>query len=225
MINWPMVSVVMTARDAERWIASAVASVLAQTWTDWELLAWFDGSTDRSMDRATVAAGGDPRVRIVGAPATGRNAALRSACDESRGRWITFLDADDRLLPEALERCLATRETGPVEVIYTDTMLVDESGADASVYRNVWRGEYPEGLLQMQMYRSDALLGLGGIDPTYPYSMLYHLFLRALASNLHCVRVAEPLYERRLRPDSVTAQHRAEAHACAARALEEVRHG
>lgn len=225
MMVWPEVSVVLTARDASETIAEAVASVLEQSFEDWELIVWDDGSEDSTYNDAHAAGGGDRRVREFHAPATGRNAALRSACDEARGRWLTFLDADDRLAPEALERCLAARENGPVEVIYTDTLLVNAEGMEPSVYRNAWRGDYPEGVLQMQMYRRDAYLGLGGIDPTYEYSMLYDLFLRALASDLHCVRVPEPLYERRLRVDSITARYREGALACARRALEEVRRG
>lgn len=103
----PRVTVFMPAFNAERYIADAIESVLAQTFTDFELLIIDDGSMDStpSVIRKFAA---DARLRIVtqadnfGRPRT-RNRGLGLA----RGEYIAFLDADDRCAPGRLERQVA----------------------------------------------------------------------------------------------------------------------
>jgi teichuronic acid biosynthesis glycosyltransferase TuaG len=100
----PLVSVVMPCRNAEAFIGQAIASVQAQTEPRWELLIVDDHSTDASPELILQAARADARIEprllpfSVGA-ATARNLAIERA----RGRYIAFLDADDRWLPSKLE--------------------------------------------------------------------------------------------------------------------------
>ena len=103
MTQQPRVSVLMPAYDRERYIGDAIASVLAQTFEDFELLVVDDGSTDRT---AEIAAGtGDPRVRLLqnetnlGIPAT-RNRGIEAA----RGEFVAMLDSDDRAEPTRLAK-------------------------------------------------------------------------------------------------------------------------
>lgn len=96
----------MPTWNCGRFIARSIESVLAQSYTDWELLIVDDCSKDDT--RSVVEGFDDPRIhyhcleRNSGA-AIARNTALRMA----RGRWIAFLDSDDLWLPEKLERQLA----------------------------------------------------------------------------------------------------------------------
>ena len=108
----PLVSVITPAKNAERWIAGAIQSVQAQTFTDWEMIVVDDGSTDGTLAHAHQVSDGDPRVRILrseGTPGAGgaRNAALAMA----RGRYIAFLDADDLWLPQKLETQIQAMDT------------------------------------------------------------------------------------------------------------------
>ena len=104
----PRVSVVTIFLDSERFLQEAIESVLAQSSTDWELLLIDDGSTDGSTALAqTYAAQYPGRVRYFDHPghrnvgkSTSRNLGIR----EARGEYVTFLDADDVLLPDKLER-------------------------------------------------------------------------------------------------------------------------
>jgi len=100
----PAVSVIMAARNAEATIRTAIDSLLTQTMPDWELIIIDDASTDSTPGVASEIAQTDPRLRIVHqrihiGPAAARNVALNRA----RGSFISFLDADDVLLPDALE--------------------------------------------------------------------------------------------------------------------------
>lgn len=97
----PRVSIIIPVWNRAALIQEAVASALAQTFRNFELIIADDGSTDETAARAT--ASGDPRIEVLrlehsGSPAVTRNAALRHA----RGRYVAFLDSDDQWLPNKL---------------------------------------------------------------------------------------------------------------------------
>ena len=97
----PLVSVITAAYNAEAFIGETIASVKAQSLTDWELLVADDASADRTATIVAAAAAEDPRIRLLrleknGGVARARNAALAAA----RGRFIAFLDRDDLWLPQ-----------------------------------------------------------------------------------------------------------------------------
>lgn len=100
----PRVSVVMPAFNAEGYLSQSVASVIAQSEQDWELLIVDDASTDRTFSIAESFARADLRIRAIrsprnfGGPAGPRNIGVREATAE----WIAFLDADDLWHPEKL---------------------------------------------------------------------------------------------------------------------------
>lgn len=108
-----MVSVIVPAYNAERWLDAAVASVTAQTVRDWELVLVDDGSTDGTPALCDRLAAGDRRIRILHTTNGGLSAARNNGLDVACGEWVTFLDADDLLHPRFLETMLsAARRTG-----------------------------------------------------------------------------------------------------------------
>ena len=113
----PRVSVVTIFLDAERWLAEAVASVLAQTYTEWELLLVDDGSTDGSTRLARDLAARHPdRIRCLehaGHANRGKSTSRNLGIVEARGAYVTFLDADDVFLPDKLERQVALLDRHP----------------------------------------------------------------------------------------------------------------
>ena len=102
------VSVVIIFFNAERFLAEAVDSVLAQTWRDWELLLVDDGSRDTSSGLARRYAAGQPdRIRYLehrDHDNLGRSASRNLGAAHARGRWLTFLDSDGVWIPQHLER-------------------------------------------------------------------------------------------------------------------------
>jgi glycosyltransferase involved in cell wall biosynthesis len=100
----PAVSVVIPAFNAATTIAEALASVRAQTFTDYEVIVVDDASTDNTVAIAEHESSNLPNHRTIAlpsnvGPAAARNAGIRAA----RGTWIAFLDGDDKWLPWKLE--------------------------------------------------------------------------------------------------------------------------
>jgi glycosyltransferase involved in cell wall biosynthesis len=88
---------VWNKRDA---VAATIASVLDQSWRDFELIIVDDGSTDGSME--AIEHFDDPRIRRIGQANAGAGAARNRGIEESRSDWIAFLDADDLWSPDHL---------------------------------------------------------------------------------------------------------------------------
>ncbi|HEY1360223.1 MAG TPA: glycosyltransferase family A protein [Thermoleophilaceae bacterium] len=97
----PLISVVIPAYNGETFLEQAIESVLAQTWQRTELVVVDDGSTDRSAEIA-----GSYPVRLVRQENSGVAAARNRGVDEAEGELVSFLDQDDLLRPEKLERQL-----------------------------------------------------------------------------------------------------------------------
>jgi glycosyltransferase involved in cell wall biosynthesis len=106
----PRVTVVICFYNGEPFIREAIASVLAQTLTDWELVLVDDGSIDASSLIAQDFASSDPRVRYVTHPGGGNRGLANSrilGSDFARGDYLLFLDHDDVIDPDGLERLAA----------------------------------------------------------------------------------------------------------------------
>ena len=101
MSETPLVSIIMPAYNAERFIGGAIESVLAQTWQNWELIIVNDGSTDKTAD--IIKTYKDPRFVVFEQPNKGVSAARNRALKCANGEFIAFLDADDILPPRSLE--------------------------------------------------------------------------------------------------------------------------
>ena len=129
----------MPAYNSAAVIDESVGSVLAQSYTDWELIVADDGSTDDTVAR--LEAHGD-RVRVVraqrnGGPAAARNLALRHAT----GELVAFLDADDRWLPHYLETQVARYDAEPgVGLVACDAYIETPEGRLETTYSQPFRG-------------------------------------------------------------------------------------
>ena len=100
------VSVVMPCYQSGETVERSVRSVQAQTMADWELIAVDDGSADDTLARLRALQKDEPRMRVVHQANAGVSAARNAGIDAARGEWLFFLDADDRLTPDALATLL-----------------------------------------------------------------------------------------------------------------------
>jgi teichuronic acid biosynthesis glycosyltransferase TuaG len=124
-----LVSVVMPARNSERYIGAAVDSVLCQSYRDWELIVVDDGSTDGTAVIMQELLAREPRMRLLRlahpcGPARARNTAIEAA----EGRYIAFLDSDDLWLPAKLERQLEVMQRTKAALSFTAYRKIDSQG-------------------------------------------------------------------------------------------------
>lgn len=112
-----LVSVITPCHNAERWVGEAVASCLQQTYQPIEVIVIDDGSTDGSPD---VLRSFGAKIRWESVPRHGACYARNRGFSLSEGRYIQFLDADDYLLPEKIERQVSFLEETGADVVYGD---------------------------------------------------------------------------------------------------------
>ncbi|HSC80661.1 MAG TPA: glycosyltransferase, partial [Chitinolyticbacter sp.] len=119
-------SVVMPAYNRERYLADAIAAVLAQPGDDYELIVVDDGSTDRTV--AIAEAVNDARLRVVKLAHAGAPTARNGGIDAARGEFIVWADSDDLMAPDALAQLRATMAAHPdADVYYGDLLFFDEA--------------------------------------------------------------------------------------------------
>lgn len=128
----PLVSIVMPAYNAERYIGQAIRSVIAQSHTNWELLVVNDGSTDKTAD--VIAQFNDARIHVYHQPNCGIGNARNTALEHAHGEFMCGIDADDVLPPESLAARLAVFEKEP-EVDIVDGAVVFMDGPLEKVLR------------------------------------------------------------------------------------------
>lgn len=138
------VSIVIPAYNAEAFIEDALKSLLAQSRPDWECVVVDDGSADGTAARAAAVA--DVRIRVVRQANGGVSAARNRGLALARARHLLFLDADDRLHPDALARLLARLQGAPGAVAAFGTVVkVLADGSLQPGQKPLHRHRYPEG--------------------------------------------------------------------------------
>src|ERR1017187_5622192 len=102
----PLVSILVSAYNAEEWISYTLQSAVAQTWPRKEIIVVDDGSTDGTAEVARRFA--SKEVTVISTENHGLSAGQNHAYAQSQGDYIQFLDADDLLAPDKIERQLAS---------------------------------------------------------------------------------------------------------------------
>ncbi len=116
----PKVSIIITCYNQQAFIAQAIESVINQTFSDWECIIVDDGSVDKSAEISNSYSKKDQRIKYNYQPNTGVAAARNNGYAISKGQYIQFLDGDDFLFPEKLNKQLAYMETHSyTDVCYT----------------------------------------------------------------------------------------------------------
>ena len=182
--NLPLVTVVVPCYNQARFLGEAVESVLAQTYPRHEIVVVDDGSTDDTSE----VAGRYEEVRLVRQENRGLSAARNRGLAEGKGEYVVFLDADDRLLEEALE--VGVRELGAhpecafvaghYRFIAADGPSFEQRpqqivGSDH--YLALLRGNYI-GMHATVMYRRAIIELAGGFDSSLDVAEDYDLYLR-----------------------------------------------
>jgi glycosyltransferase involved in cell wall biosynthesis len=194
------ISLVITVYNRERYLSAAIESILKQTRTDWDLLIWDDGSTDKSVEIARTYAKLDDRMKVVAAKHTGRGQALCDAIANTTGKYLGIVDSDDLLAPEALWETAAVLDSQPnVGMVYTDYLVIDEAGEIKGLGKRCQIPYSKDRLLvdfmtfHFRLMRREVYNAVGGIDPEFKAAQDYDLCLR-LSEVTEVVQVKKSLY-------------------------------
>src|SRR5688572_15409533 len=210
----PTVSLLIPAYNRAAFVAAAVGSVLRQTYQDFELLVWDDGSTDDTAGVAERAAAGDPRVRVVRAEHAGVCASINSAAKMLAGNYFGWVDSDDAIAPTALAETVAVLDADPqAGMVYTDYLTMDEAGRDGGLGSRTKIPYSKDRLLidfmtfQFRLLRRAVFDRAGGMDETIAGAEDYDLCLR-LSEQTEIRHLARPLYFYRVHDKSVSSERR-----------------
>ena len=134
----PALSVTVTNYNYARFLPQALDSILAQTYTDYEIIVIDNASTDDSLAVARQYAARDARIRVIAHESNiGALASLRESCDECRGRYRVHVDADDwAISPTAFARQVALMDANPqVTFVYSCLTMFGPDGRKTHVSR------------------------------------------------------------------------------------------
>jgi glycosyltransferase involved in cell wall biosynthesis len=211
----PAISVILACYNTERYIASAVKSILTQTFGDFELILLDDGSTDRSSEICNSLAAQDNRIRLISRPNKGLTKTLNEGLALATAPLIARMDADDISLPTRFEKqvaylhahpdcvCVGSRVTlidpydSPISV--TDHKL-DHDAIDADLLKGVgWSIIHPAAMM-----RTEAVKRAGGYREQFTTSQDLDLWLR-LAEIGKLANLPDPLVKYRQHFESVAS--------------------
>lgn len=129
MLRDYLFSVIMPTFNSELFVEESILSVLNQTDSRFELLIVDDLSTDSTLDKVYALQEKDSRIRVIALEVnSGAAVARNKGIEESKGRYITFLDSDDIWAPTKLEKQLAFMEAGGYAFSFTAYGKVNENG-------------------------------------------------------------------------------------------------
>ncbi|WP_081605567.1 glycosyltransferase family 2 protein [Rhodopirellula europaea] len=209
----PRISVLLTVFNAEKTVAETIRSVLTQTETDFEFLILDDGSTDDSYDIATQSVANDNRVQLIRQNNAGMAASLNRLIDESRGRYLARIDADDIAEPTRFSKQVAYLDAHPDCVLVGSAVLnIDDDGDPYGV--TIMPSDHQAiearmlsgagGIMHPStMLRSDAVIESGGFALNYPVAEDQDLWLR-LAQIGRLANLPEPLTRYRVHPQNMS---------------------
>lgn len=123
-----MVSVIVPIYQVEAYLPKCLDSILAQTYTDYELILVNDGTKDNSPAIMEAYARRDERIRLVHKENGGLSSARNAGLDIARGKYIAFVDSDDYIEPTLLEDTVHAAETSGADQVLFNYRLVDAEG-------------------------------------------------------------------------------------------------
>ena len=228
----PLVTVILNLYNGEATLAEAIESVLAQTFSDWELLIWDDRSTDSSP--AVVRQIDDARIRYIRSETrVPLGQARQSAVRLALGEWIAFLDQDDLWLPDKLEhQLLVAREKPEAALIYGRTVRFYSGGNkrdydQAHEYTLLPEGDIFSSLfadscyiaMSSAMFRRTAIESVGGIPDAITIIPDYYLYT-AVARHFPAAAVQQVVCLYRMHPTNTSESSAIAVHREALRLME-----
>lgn len=209
------VTILMPVYNGEKYIAEAIDSVLAQTFTDFEFLIVNDGSTDST--EKIISSYNDPRIKLVNQVNGGVSCALNTGLSLAKGKFIARFDSDDICYPERLMEQVAFMKQNPDYVLIgSDADYVTEQGDFVFYYENTGHSdtEIRERIYEKNpiihstvLFVKDVIINAGAYDKGAHTFEDHLLWVKVIKYGKVC-NVKKPFIKVRLNSDSVTTDER-----------------
>lgn len=173
----PKVSIIVPVYKAEKYIRECVDNILGQTFTDWECILVDDGSPDGSGAICDEYAQKDARIRVIHKENGGVSSARNMALGIITGKWLTFVDSDDCLYHNALQRWIGVAENNNLDLIQchfnrefkvgqvvndeTEVLSAIEYADSENYLTCVWGTLFKISIIQEHLLRFDENVRLG----------------------------------------------------------------
>lgn len=204
----PLVSVCIATYNRRHYLGETLASVFRQTFRDYEVIVLDDGSTDGTEEWLKRR---DLPIRYYQQDNIGHPRTSNRLIELASGKYISFLDSDDLLIDDALERLVQAIGNAEDRIAYGPYLRIDSQGKQIGRdKRRLYSGKitrrlfsdvfvHPNGSLFPKL----ILIESGGFDPSIRVSYDYDLFLR-LSLRYEFIAVAEPTFMRRRHTTNVS---------------------
>lgn len=216
----PALSVATSVHNGERFLDAAIASVLAQSFGDFEFLLLDDQSTDGTAQIMARHAQMDRRIRVIPSVSKGRVAALNSLFEAARARWVAIVDGDDIQHPDRFARQMAEIARHPagdrLVVLGAEVRMVGIDGQpierpsfrrpldDAGIRANLEIGAQLSH--NACVVSREAVRAVGAYRSAYRHAEDYDLWLR-LSEAGSMANLPDRLVDYRIYPDQVSSRH------------------
>jgi len=215
-MNPPLVSVVMPVKDAGRFLAEAIESILSQRFRDFEFIIIDYGSTDASQSIVARYAAQDARIVPLVVPPCVLPSARNAACARARGKYLAVMDADDISLPNRLACEIEFMENHPrIALLGGATEWIDANGKNLGIHRHPTQESTLRAELATHcvfwhptvLMRKEAFDSVGGYRPVFLTGHDYDLELR-LAERFECANLSDVILKYRIHSGQVSISRR-----------------
>lgn len=206
------VSVIVPIFNAEKYLDSCIQSVLRQTYRNWELILIDDGSNDRSGAIADEYQQADKRIRVLHTPNAGVSSARNQGIELATGNYIAFLDADDELTDDCLEKLLKTAVSDNADIV-AGRYCSGRNSAEQIEHKSIWREQeaIKNSLMDnpftysawAKLYRTD-FIGVTRFDPRLKVSEDSYFVFQLLCKRPTFIALEDKIYLYRNNPESAT---------------------
>lgn len=207
----PIISIITPAYNAAAYISAAIESVLAQTFSDWELIIVDDCSQDETASIVKTYVQKDERIQLLPLHENSGSAVARNtAMDHARGRYLAFLDSDDLWLPEKLATQLQFMQEKDHAFSFTSYVRMHEDGTETSaIVKAPERLVYHDLMKQCVIGCLTVMLDRDQIGPLKMPNMRtrqdYAYWLKIMRNGHKAYGIPKVLAKYRLVPDSISS--------------------
>lgn len=214
----PLVSVILPVFNQEKYLDETIKSILQQSFTDFEIIIMDDGSTDGSANIIRRYQQQDQRIKAFFGENVGKSIATNNLVAKASGNWCVFLDADDVMLPQRIERQLAFHAANPLaDASSSHCYYINENGnmfgtqrypglSTVEEFKQATAREFITCSYTGLMVAKEAFLETGGLQSKYEPCEDFEFFNRLAENGFVLLVIPEVLMKYRIHPAAITVR-------------------